>query len=131
MNILILGGAGMMGSGTVRDLVAEQSSGVSTLHVADTNLARVTALTDAIADHRLVPHALDVADSAALAALLKGMDLCINAVPTLAGHQMAIFQACLAARVAYIDYGGLGVYTVKQKAEHERWRDAGLTAILS
>jgi saccharopine dehydrogenase-like NADP-dependent oxidoreductase len=64
-------------------------------------------------------------------ALLAGMDLCINGVPTMAGYQMDIFEACFEARVHYIDYGGLGVYTVKQKAEHARWRDAGLSAILS
>ena len=72
-----------------------------------------------------------MADSGALADLLKGKDLCINAVPTMAGYQMDIFRACLEARVPYIDYGGLGVYTVKQKAEHEAWVDAGLSAVLS
>ena len=131
MKILILGGAGMMGSGTARDLVSDLSSGVSAVHVADTHLARATDVVDSLGDPRLVAHAVDVADRTALKDLLTGMDLCINAVATMAGHQMDIFAACFAARVPYIDYGGLGVYTVKQKAEHARWRDAGLTAILS
>jgi saccharopine dehydrogenase-like NADP-dependent oxidoreductase len=43
---------------------------------------------------------------------------------------MAIFDACLAARTTYVDYGGLGVFTVKQKAAHERWRAAGVAAVL-
>ena len=131
MKILILGGAGMMGSGTVRDLVSVLSAGVSEVHVADTTSERVGALVESLGDPRLTAHTMDVADGAALRGLLAGMDLCINAVPTMAGYQMDIFAACFEARVPYMDYGGLGVYTVKQKAEHERWREAGLTAILS
>lgn len=131
MRIAVIGGAGMMGSGTVRDLVSELSPEVTQVIVADTTLARVCALTDSLKDSRLEPVALDVSDPAALDAVIRRADLCINAVPTLAGHQMAIFHACLAARVPYIDYGGLGVYTVKQKAEHDAWAEAGVTAVLS
>lgn len=130
MNLLILGGAGMMGSGTVRDLVSPLSNEVETVHIADTSLERVEALIETLGDERLNPHAIDVSDVAALRGLIRGKDLCINAVPTLAGHQMTIFEACFEERVAYLDYGGLGVYTVKQKAEHARWKEAGLTAIL-
>ena len=130
MNLLILGGAGMMGSGTVRDLISPLSNGVTAVHIADTSLERVERLVETLGDERLHAHVLDVADVTALRALIHGKDLCINAVPTLAGHQMTIFDACFEEGVAYLDYGGLGVYTVKQKAEHARWRDAGLTAIL-
>jgi len=131
MRIAVIGGAGMMGSGTVRDLVSELSPGVTQVIVADTELARVRRLTDALNDPRLDPVALDVTDAAALDAVIRRADLCVNAVPTMAGHQMAIFHACLAARVPYIDYGGLGIYTVKQKAEHAAWAEAGVTAVLS
>lgn len=131
MRIAVIGGAGMMGSGTVRDLVSDLSPGVTQVIVADTELARVRRLADALDDPRLDPVALDVTDAAALDAVIRRADLCVNAVPTMAGHQMAIFHACLAARVPYIDYGGLGIYTVKQKAEHAAWAEAGVTAVLS
>jgi saccharopine dehydrogenase-like NADP-dependent oxidoreductase len=62
--------------------------------------------------------------------LLQEADFCINAVPTLLGHQMAIFEACLAARKSYVDYGGLGVFTVEQKKRHDAWRQAGVAAVL-
>lgn len=130
MNILILGGAGMMGSGTARDLVSAQSAGVAKVTVADTSLDRATEACRSIGDPRLRPAAIDVADRVATQRLIETADLCINAVPTFAGHQMAIFEACLAARRPYIDYGGLGIYTVKQKAEHQRWVDAGIPAVL-
>jgi saccharopine dehydrogenase-like NADP-dependent oxidoreductase len=58
------------------------------------------------------------------------MDVVINAVPTLLGHQMAIFEACLSAGVTYTDLGGLGTYTVKQKAMHDRFRAAGVAAVI-
>jgi len=45
----------------------------------------------------------------ALATLLATCDLCINAVPTFAGQQMAIFEACRQAGKPYVDYGGMGV----------------------
>jgi len=131
MHVVILGGAGLMGSGTVRDLVSDLSGGFDSLTVADVTLERAKELCEALGDGRLIPAAVDVADSASLMPLLENKSLCINAVPTMAGFQMAIFDACLSARVPYIDYGGLGVYTVKQKARHEDWCKADMTAVLS
>ncbi len=61
---------------------------------------------------------------------MAGAHLCINAVPTLAGFQMRIFEAALAAKIPYVDLGGLGTYTVKQIAEHERFKAAGVTAVV-
>ena len=43
---------------------------------------------------------------------------------------MAIFEACLEAKRPYADYGGMGVYTVRQKAEHEKWKGAGASAVI-
>jgi saccharopine dehydrogenase-like NADP-dependent oxidoreductase len=130
MKILILGGAGMMGSGTARDLVSLQSAGVERVVVADTTLERARQVCTSIGDDRLEPAAIDVTDTPSTRTLIGRADLCINAVPTFAGHQMAIFHACLDARRRYVDYGGLGIYTVRQKAEHEAWEKAGVTAVL-
>lgn len=130
MRILIVGGAGAMASGTVRDLAAPYSRHVDELVVADTLLDRAQALVRQVGDVRLRAVALDVTDGAALRRLLEAADLCINAVPTFAGHQMEIFQACFDTRTTYVDYGGMGVYTVKQKEHHRAWREAGLTAVL-
>jgi saccharopine dehydrogenase-like NADP-dependent oxidoreductase len=130
MNILILGGAGMMGSGTARDLVSAQSAGVDRVVVADTTLDRARKVCSTIGDSRLEPAMVDVTDKRAMQALIERADLCINAVPTFAGHQMEIFHTCLEARRPYVDYGGLGIYTVRQKAEHEAWKEAGVTAVL-
>jgi saccharopine dehydrogenase-like NADP-dependent oxidoreductase len=42
---------------------------------------------------------------------------------------MVIFEAAFAAKVPYMDLGGLGTYTVKQIAEHERFKAAGVAAV--
>lgn len=130
MKFVILGGAGMMGSGTVRDLLSAQSSGVEEVIVADAYADRLAALEASINDPRLTTCQLDVQDEAAMSTLLDRADLCINAVPTFAGLQMKLFDACFNAHKPYVDFGGMGVMTVKQKAQHERWKSAGLTAVI-
>ncbi|MGE0495457.1 MAG: saccharopine dehydrogenase family protein [Vulcanimicrobiota bacterium] len=126
MRVLVLGGAGMMGAGTIRDLLSDLSRGISQVIAADFP----AALERLPEDPRLVKRPLDVNDQPALAALLAECDLCVNGVPTFAGHQMQLFEACLAARRTYVDYGGMGVYTVQQKAEHQRFVEAGVTAVV-
>lgn len=129
--ISILGGAGMMGQGIIRDLLSGRSIiEIGELRMFDSDLGRMTALRAELDDSRLTAHMLDVADPQALAAALAGSDVCINSVPTLAGFQMAIFEAALNARVDYVDLGGLGTYTVKQLEWQERFRAAGLVAVL-
>lgn len=130
MNILILGGAGMMSVGTARDLLSELSPGVTRVVAADASETRLAALRASLPDPRLETAVVDVTDEAAVTALLANCDLCINGVPTFAGLQMAIFEACLKAGRAYADFGGMGVYTVKQKAEHARFVEAGVTAVI-
>ena len=130
MKFLILGGAGMMGSGTVQDLLSTVSVGVEEVVVADAYQDRLQTLRESIDDPRLTTCTLDVSDDEAVSALLDEADLCINAVPTFASLQMKIFNACLKAGTPYADFGGMGVMTVKQKAQHEKWKAAGLTAVI-
>jgi saccharopine dehydrogenase-like NADP-dependent oxidoreductase len=130
MRILIVGGAGLMSAGTARDLLSKLSSGVTKIVAADANAERLESLKKSLGDPRLETRLFDVNDRTALLALLADCDLCINGVPTFAGFQMAIFEACLEAKRAYVDYGGMGVYTVKQKAQHEKWKSAGVTAVI-
>lgn len=131
MRIAVFGGAGLMGAGTVRDLVSAQSSGVEAVLVADLNEGAAHRLVEGLGDARLQAVGLDVGDREACLRLLEQVDICINGVPTFAGFQMEIFHACLEARRHYLDYGGMGVFTVRQKAEAADWEKAGVTAVLS
>jgi saccharopine dehydrogenase-like NADP-dependent oxidoreductase len=131
MRIAILGGAGLMGAGIVRDLISDRAIvPIEEIRIADVSRARIDSLIGELADPRLHAFDLDVTDPERLAAAVAGVDIVINAVPTLLGHQMAIFEACLAARVACTDLGGMGIYTVRQKAMHDRFRDAGVCAVI-
>jgi lysine 6-dehydrogenase len=130
MIITILGGAGFMGAGIVRDLISDRAIiDITTIRICDTSRPRMEALVADLGDSRLQLVDLDVTDPALLAAAISGADICINCVPTLAGHQMVIFEAAFGARVPYVDLGGLGTFTVKQIAEHERFKAAGMTAV--
>ena len=120
-----------MGTGIVRDLVSDRAIvPISAIRIADVSRPRIDALMGELADPRLEAFELDVNDPERLAAAVSGVDIVVNSVPTLLGHQMAIFEACLAAGVTYTDLGGLGTYTVRQKAMHERFRAAGVTAVI-
>lgn len=119
-----------MSTGTARDLLSELSTGVTKVISADSNAERLDALKKQLPDPRLETRVFDVNDRQALLALLKDCDICINGVPTFAGFQMAIFEACLEAKCTYVDYGGMGVYTVKQKAQQDRWKQAGVTSVI-
>lgn len=130
MHYLVLGGAGMMGAGTVRDLLSPLSENVTRVTVADNSPERLRALEQSLDDDRLVTSRFDVSNRNATIDLIASADICINAVPTFAGLQMEIFAHCLAARRPYVDYGGMGVYTVLQKKQHEEWAELGLTAVL-
>jgi saccharopine dehydrogenase-like NADP-dependent oxidoreductase len=130
MRILTIGGAGLMGSGTIRDLVNTITGEIEAIIAADSHQERLDKLASELDDPRLSTQVLDVADPAALEKALQGCDLCVNGVPTFAGHQMTIFEACLKARRSYVDYGGMGVFTVQQKAMHQAFVDAGVTAVI-
>lgn len=131
MIITLLGGAGFMGAGIVRDLVSDRTIvDVTRIRVCDAAREKMEALKQELGDPRLELVDLNVTDPVALNAAIAGADICINCVPTLLGFQMTIFEAALAAKVPYIDLGGLGTFTVKQLAEHERFKAAGVTAVI-
>jgi lysine 6-dehydrogenase len=131
MIITILGGAGLMGAGIIRDLLSDRCIiDIKTIRLCDAARPRMEALQAELSDPRIELVDLDVADGAILSAAIVGADLCINCVPTLLGFQMAIFEAALAAKVHYVDLGGLGTFTVKQLAEHDRFKAAGVTAVI-
>ncbi len=119
MRILVLGGAGAMASGTVRDLISAHQEQITRVVVADRLLGQAQALVQTLGDPRLSAAEVDVSDSLTLPSLLRDCDLCINAVPTFAGQQMVIFDACRQAGKPYVDYGGMGVLTVEQKKHHD------------
>jgi lysine 6-dehydrogenase len=130
-NIHIIGGAGLMGTGIVLDLLSDRTIvPIEKVVAFDVSQKALDRLAARINDVRLELRLLDVSDRAALLDALRGADICVNAVPTMAGFQMQIFEAALEVRVPYLDLGGLGTYTVQQKAADAKFREAGVCAVI-
>ena len=71
---------------------------------------------------------MDLHNRAALAGALKGADVCLNS--TVYYTNLPVMEACLEAGVSYTDMGGLFHTTRKQLELHERFAEAGLSAVL-
>ena len=127
MRIVVLGGAGIIGKAIVRDLASDPA--VREIVVADLDLEGAQRNAAASGRTQGVSAAkIDVTDRAALVALLKGAGAAINSVQYY--FNLPIMEACLAARVPYLDLGGLFHTTRKQLEMDAAFRKAGLLAIL-
>ncbi|CAF1594058.1 unnamed protein product, partial [Didymodactylos carnosus] len=113
-----------------RDLLATYSHSIEKLIIADSNNERLDILRQSLTDSPIEIHVIDVTDRQIILSLLVKCDVYINAVPTFVGLQMNIFHACFEAKRNYLEYGGMGIYTVQQKAEHDQWEKAEIIAIL-
>jgi lysine 6-dehydrogenase len=124
MRAVVLGGGGLTGRCSVRDLA---TSGVFDTVVAadlDESLARAAAKA---AGSRASAESIDVRDKASVVQVLRGADVCVNAVQY--GFNLAVMEAALDARVPYLDFGGLFHMTRRQLALDEAFRRAGTIAI--
>jgi saccharopine dehydrogenase-like NADP-dependent oxidoreductase len=119
MRIAVLGAAGAMAQVVLRDLLEFVPN------------VEITA-----ADVRPVPHpdprvrvaTLDARDEDATARLLEGHDAALNCVTYY--FNVPVMRACLKARVAYADLGGLYHGTLRQFALHDDFVRAGIPALL-
>jgi len=124
MRAVVLGGGGLTGRCSVRDLA---TSGVfDTVVAADLDAALAGAAAKA-AGSRASAESIDVRDRAAVVRVLRGADVCVNAVQY--GFNLAVMEAALEVKVPYLDFGGLFHMTRRQLALDEAFRRAGTIAI--
>ncbi len=124
MRAVVLGGGGLTGRCSVRDLA---TGGVFDSVVAadlDAGLAQSAAKA---AGPLAVAETLDVRDGPAVVRLLRDADVCVNAVQYT--FNLAVMEAALAAEVPYLDFGGLFHMTRRQLAMDAAFREAGTIAI--
>lgn len=126
MKIIVLGGAGKMGSIAVQDLAWDDRT--DEVVIADQDLAQARTVADTIGSPKISIQEVDVTDHGALVGLLNGADACVNA--TVYYFNLEVMEACLEAGVPYTDLGGLFHTTRKQLKLHERFAEAGLRAVL-
>lgn len=122
-------GAGIQGIATALDLAWNQN--IEKIMLADFDLKKaqdVAAVCNKRYGNRVDTVKCDVSDKAALVELIKEYDVVINVVNYY--WNCHIMEACLEAKVDYIDIGGLYVETIKQVKYDQQFKDAGLLAVI-
>lgn len=126
MRILVLGGAGKMGSIAVQSLALDDR--VDEVIIADLNVEQAQTVADYLDSPKISIQAVDIKDQDAFVAVLRGADACLNA--TTYYTNLLVMEACLLAGVPYTDMGGLFHNTRKQLKLNDRFAAAGISAVL-
>ncbi len=126
MRITVLGGAGKMGCIAVQHLVKDQR--VDEVLIVDLNLDQAKTVAEYLNSPKVSLQVVDISDQDALVEVLKPSDVCLNA--TVYYMNLAVMDACLKAGVHYTDMGGLFHTTRKQLELHDRYMEAGISAVL-
>ncbi|MGD2104816.1 MAG: saccharopine dehydrogenase NADP-binding domain-containing protein [Anaerolineae bacterium] len=126
MKIIVLGGAGKMGCIAVQDLAGDDR--VDEVVIADQDQSQARTVAQIIDSPKVSIQDVDVTDRKGLVVLLDGADACVNA--TVYYFNLDVMEACLEAGVPYTDLGGLFHNTRKQLKLHDRFAEAGVSAVL-
>ena len=123
-------GAGIQGIATALDLARNKNIEKIVLGDYDINRANEVAeiCNEKYGTDRVKAVKCDVNDRDGIVDLIRGFDVCINEVNYY--FNCSIMEACLEAKVHYIDIGGLYVETIKQTEYDEKFKAAGLLAII-
>jgi len=117
--VLVLGGAGEMGSVAVADLVGRTAHEVT---IGDVRPDAARAVLRSLgAPDRVV--AVDVDDPGSLAAAMRSTDVVLNA--TYMRHNLPVTDAAIAARVHLVDLGSYYPETLEQLDRHGPAEEAG------
>ena len=126
MRITVLGGAGKMGCISVQGLARD--SRVDEIVLADINSGHAEIVINTLKSSKIQYQHVDLQDEAQLDAALQGSDACLNA--TTYYTNLLVMEACLRNGVHYSDMGGLFHGTRKQLELHDRYKEAGVSALL-
>jgi len=126
MRILVLGGAGKMGCIAVQTLASDDR--VDEIVIADLNQEQARIVADIINSPKIEIMPVDVNDEQGLLQALDGANACLNA--TVYYTNLLVMENCLKAGVPYTDLGGLFHITRKQLELHDRFLEAGVSAVL-
>lgn len=126
MKIMVLGGAGKMGCISVQFLAGDAR--VEKVVLADSNLENAKIVADYINSPKVEIQAIDLKDTQAFLAALEKVDVCLNA--TVYYTNLEVMDACQKTGTHYTDMGGLFHTTRKQLELHEKFQQAGVSAVL-
>ena len=100
MKVVVLGGAGDMGSEAVRDLVA--FTDVERVTIADLNLEAAEKLAQSLGDRRVAVEGVDAASRSDLVRVLRGHDTAAGALGPFYRYEKPIVEAALEAGINYV-----------------------------
>ncbi len=123
---VVLGGVGAIGRVVVRDLF--ESHPRNRVLIADFNETTARDYASSFRSRRVTAAFADASKPQPLAGLLRGHAVVINC--TQHDFNLNVMRAALAAKVHYLDLGGLFSWTRKQLKLDRKFRHAKLTAIL-
>lgn len=126
MKIIVLGGAGKMGSIVVQDLTLNEAVGEVVIADLDMEVAKTVA--EYLNSPKLALQQVNLMDHETLVTALQDADACVNA--TVYYTNLRVMEACLEAKTHYTDLGGLFHTTRKQLELHDRFAEAGISAVL-
>ncbi len=126
MKIVVLGGTGLTGRCAVRDLA--ESREVSEVVMTGRSVNKAQKLADKIRSDKVSIAQIDVTKHDDTVKVLKDADVALNAIQYY--YNMDVMKAALEAKVHYLDLGGLFHTVLKQLKLNDKFREAGLTAIL-
>ena len=123
---VVLGGAGTIGRVVARDLF--DSHPRNRVLLADFDQGAARALAKKFGSPRVTAGFADASQPGQLAILMRGHTVVVNC--TQHDFNLAVMRAALAARVHYLDLGGLFLWTRRQLKLDPQFKRAGLTAVL-
>ena len=127
MKIVVLGGAGAMGSEVVKDLVKGED--VSEVVVADLRAGEAARLATLLGSKALA-QSVDVTDHQALVQLMSNADVVVNCVGPYYEFGLHILRAAIEARTDYVDICDDPDTTVEMLDLDEEAKNAGITCVV-
>jgi saccharopine dehydrogenase-like NADP-dependent oxidoreductase len=124
--VCVVGAAGIIGPAIVATLAGEDA--VSEIVCLDVDAERAAEVAAARGGGKATAGALDIRDTAAARTALAGAAVLVNTAAY--RINLAAMEAALAAGTHYVDLGGLFHVTREQVGLHDRFREAGLLAVL-
>jgi saccharopine dehydrogenase-like NADP-dependent oxidoreductase len=126
MKIGVIGGAGQMALGSIRDFI--ECDAVDEVKLADLDARALKQRRKELGSGKLTIQEIDLTDADSLADFLRGCDVCLNG--TLPKLNVVVMRGCLEAGCHYTDYGGLFHWAKDQMGLSEDFRSAGLAAVV-
>ena len=125
MKVLVLGGFGIMGSSTARDLI--KSPAVTKVTLADREIDLERVHPSLGTSPKVSPEKFDITDRETLISLIKDHDVVVNCVGPFYKYGLSAIKAAIEAQTGYIDICDDYDVTIEALDLHEEAKRAGAT----